>query len=123
MAEEVEFKPNKLGSCLKDDKIKLERFKRSLTLGFEATFTKEVSTLELDYQLYNKIVEINEGYCTSKNDKEEAIIFVEFIDKLLSNGNMEEELLVEDKRDNRQFILRYEDNFGDEEFVFERLAE
>ncbi len=123
VAEEVEFKPNKLGSCLKDDKIKLERFKRSLTLGFEATFTKEVSTLELDYQLYNKIVEINEGYCTSKNDKEEAIIFVEFIDKLLSNGNMEEELLVEDKRDNRQFILRYEDNFGDEEFVFERLAE
>lgn len=123
IAEEVDFKPHKTGSCPKDKKMKLERFKGNITLGYEAAHTKGVEVLELDYQLYKKMGEINKGYCTSKNDKEEAVIFMEFIEKMLSHGNMEEELLVENKNDKKQFILRYEDNFGDEEFVFERAGE
>ena len=77
----------------------------------------------MDYQLYKKIVEINKGYCASKNDKEEAVIFVEFIEKLLAYGNMEEELLIEYKNDNRKFTLKYKDGFGGEEFSFEGLSE
>ena len=33
---------------------------------------------------------------------------------------MENELLIEDKRDNRKFSLIYENDF-DEEFIFERM--
>lgn len=123
IAEELDFKAHRTGSCPKNEKIKLDRFKGNIALGYEAHHTKGIETLEMDYQLYKKIVEINKGYCTSKNDKEEAVIFVEFIEEILSHGNMEEELLIESKNDKKQFILRYEDNFGDEEFVFERVGE
>lgn len=123
VAEEIDFNPHHAGSCPKNDEKTLERFKSNISLGYETSFTKGVEVLELDYQLYKKIVEINKGYCASKNDKEEAVIFVEFIEKLLAYGNMEEELLIEYKNDNRKFTLKYKDGFGGEEFSFEGLSE
>ena len=90
------------------------------TLGYEIVGRELYETLDVDYQLYKKIVEVNNGYHVTKNDKEQGVLFVEFIDKLLLNGNMENELLIEDKRDNRKFSLIYENDF-DEEFIFERM--
>lgn len=123
VAEEIDFNPHHAGSCPKNNEKTLERFKSNISLGYATSFTKGVEVLELDYQLYKKIVEINKGYCTSKNDKEEAVIFVEFIEKLLGYGNMEEELLIEYKNDSRKFTLKYKDGFGGEEFSFEGLSE
>lgn len=123
VAEEIDFNPHHAGSCPKSNEKILERFKSNISLGYEASFTKGIEVLELDYQLYKKIVEINKGYCASKNDKEEAVIFVEFIEKLLAYGNMEEELLIEYKKNSRKFTLKYKDGFGGEEFSFEGLSE
>lgn len=123
VAEEIDFNPHHAGSCPKSSEKTLERFKSNISLGYETSFTKGIEVLELDYQLYKKIVEINKGYCASKNDKEEAVIFVEFIEKLLAYGNMEEELLIEYKKDSRKFTLKYKDGFGGEEFSFEGLSE
>lgn len=123
VAEEIDFNPHPKGSCPKNNEETLDRFKSNICLGYETSVTKGVEVLELDYQLYKKIVEINKGYCASKNDKEEAVIFVEFIDKILSYGNMEEELLIEYKKDNKKFTLKYKDGFGGEEFSFEGLNE
>lgn len=123
VAEEIDFNPHHAGSCPKNNKNTLERFKSNISLGYETSFNKGIEVLELDYQLYKKIVEINKGYCASKNDKEESVIFLEFIEKLLSYGNMEEELLIEYKKDNKKFILKYKDGFGGEEFSFEGLSE
>lgn len=123
VAEEIDFNPHYAGSCPKNNKKNLERFKSNISLGYETSSTKDVEILELDYQLYKKIVEINKGYCASKNDKEEAVIFVEFIEKLLAYGNMDEELLIEYKKDNKKFTLKYKDGFGGEEFSFEGLGE
>lgn len=123
IAEEIDFNPHREGSCKPNNKPILERFKNNICLGYETTFTKGIEVLELDYQLYKKIVEINKGCCPSKNDKEEAVIFMEFIDRILAYGNMEEELLIEHKKDNKKFTLKYKDGFGGEEFIFEGLNE
>ena len=121
VAEQLKIKAtNKKGMCEKFSSECLERFKSNITLGYEIVGRELYETLDVDYQLYKKIVEVNNGYHVTKNDKEQGVLFVEFIDKLLLNGNMENELLIEDKRDNRKFSLIYENDF-DEEFIFERM--
>ena len=121
VAEYLKIKATtKKGMCEKFSSECLERFKNNITLGYEIIGKELYETLDVDYQLYNKIVEVNNGYHVTKNDKEQGVLFVEFIDKLLSNGNMENELLIEDKRDNKKFSLIYENDF-DEEFIFERI--
>lgn len=121
VAEQLKIKAtNKKGMCEKFSSECLERFKSNITLGYEIVGRELYETLDVDYQLYKKIVEVNNGYHVTKNDKEQGVLFVEFIDKLLLNGNMENELLIEDKRNNRKFSLIYENDF-DEEFIFERM--
>lgn len=120
VAEKLDLKLTKAGCCTENKKETLERFKTNINIGFEIPSKGKKEIVELDYQLYKKIVDINNGYYASKNDREEAIIFVEFIDKLLSLGDMENELLIEDKRDKKSFRLIFENDF-DEEFKFERV--
>jgi len=120
VAEKLELKSSKAGCCETNKKEVLERFKTNINIGFEIQIKNSKEILELDYQLYKKIVDINNGYYASKNDKEEAVRFVEFVDKLVALGNMETELLIEDKIDKKIFRLIYENDF-DEEFKFERV--
>lgn len=120
VAEKLDLKPSKKGSCSQQNNEVIERFKTNVNIALEVKDKNYTEVLEVDYQLYKKIVEINNGYYASKNDREEAIIFVEFIEKLIKQGNMETELLVLDKRDKKVFKLTYEDDF-DEEFIFERM--
>lgn len=120
VAENLNLAFSKKGTCPTKNDLVIERFKTNINVAFEVKDKSQSELLELDYQLYKKIVDVNSGYHASKNDREEAVIFVEFIDKLLALGNMENELLIEDKRDKKVFKLIYENDF-DEEFKFERV--
>lgn len=120
VAEKLELKPSKVGACEINIQKSLDRFKSNINIAFEVKSKEKKEILEVDYQLYKKIVDINKGYYASKNDREEAVVFKEYIDRLIALGNMETELLIEDKRDKKVFKLIYEDEF-DEEFRFERV--
>ena len=120
VAEKLDLKLSKKGACSQQNNEVLERFKTNINIALEVKDKNYTEVLEVDYQLYKKIIEINNGYYASKNDREESIIFVEFIEKLIKQGNMETELLILDKRDKKVFKLTYENDF-DEEFTFERV--
>lgn len=124
VAEQLKIKRStKKGVNEKRDEESIERFKINIMLGFEVPENDLVETIELDYQLYKKIVDVNEGYCPGKKDKEEAVIFVEFIENFIVHGDMEKELIIESKLDNKKFLLKYyDDGFGDE-FIFERIED
>lgn len=120
VGEYLEFEPtDEIGVCPSSDKKVRERFKKNITLGYEMNLTKKLETVEIDYQLYKKIVDVNKGYCPNRNDKEEAVIFLEFIDRLLTNGDMMKELLIENEKDNNFFKLLYKSIT--DTFRFERL--
>lgn len=120
VGEYLEFEPtDEVGRCFKSDKKELERFKKNITLGYEMNLTRQYEKVEIDYQLYKKIVDVNKGYCPNKNDKEEAVIFIEFIDKVLTHGDMKKELLIENTKDNNFFRLSYKSIT--DSFRFERI--
>ena len=121
VSEKLDLKLTKKGACENLNKDILERFKTNINIGFEVESKDKVEILELDYQLYKKIIDVNNGYYATKNDREDSVIFIEFVDRLVALGNMENELLIEDKRDKKVFKLTYENDF-DEEFKFERVT-
>lgn len=119
IAEKLEFEEtDEAAICKPVNKEELERFKNNITLGYEMELTNGIEKVEIDYQLYKKIVEVNRGYCPNKNDKEEAIKFVEFIDRVLANGDMKKALLIENTFKNEKFKLSYKSIT--DRFKFER---
>ncbi|WP_252235874.1 DNA phosphorothioation-dependent restriction protein DptF [Clostridium sp. CH2] len=108
VAELLEFEETEgKGICKRVKQTEIERFKNNINLDFVMLRTGDIESIEIDYQLYKKIVDVNKGYCPNRNDKEEAVRFIEFIDKIISYGNMEKELLVENTEKNEMFKLIY----------------
>ncbi|WP_317450926.1 DNA phosphorothioation-dependent restriction protein DptF [Alkalibacillus aidingensis] len=95
----------------------LESFKSIIHVSYRDGDGLNKVQLEIDYPLYNLLSKVLEGYRPNKQDEEDAIKFVEFIDKLMGLGNKREELLVFFKADQRFYTLK-KDDFG--AFVFER---
>ncbi|VYT75309.1 DNA phosphorothioation-dependent restriction protein DptF [Intestinibacter bartlettii] len=117
IAEKVYIKESKKGSCSRNSKEVLERFKKNIVIAFKCNDKEE--TLEIDYQLYEKIEQMQEGYCCTRNDKEKLVLFVEFMQRIILHGNMDEEVIIKEKSTKNTFVLEYND-FGDEKYIFRR---
>lgn len=118
IAENVYIKESKKGSCSKNKEDILERFKKNIVIGFKCN-DREEEILEIDYQLYEKIEEIEDGYCCTRNDKEKLVRFVEFMQRIIMHGNMNEKVIIKEKGTKNTFFLEYSD-FSDEKYVFGR---
>ena len=102
-----------------DSKSELgNRFKTDIILNFKVNDNEEPVTLHMDYTLYSMITKLNKGYKPNKNDKEDLVVFREFIDELIKKGSSDKQLLIEDINTNRKFNLEYDATF--EEFTFEQ---
>lgn len=117
VAEHINLNKSKQGCCQKRKDKELNRFKKNIIISFEFD-NKQYESLEIDYQLYEKIQRIYDGYCVTKNDKEEAVRFVEFMDRIIPYGSMSEEVIIKEKSSKNLFSLCYDD--FDEEFKFRR---
>lgn len=95
------------------------RFKTDILLRFKVNNNEEIISLNIDYTLYSMITKLNSGYKANKNDKEDLVIFSEFIDELIKNGSSDEELLIEDIEHKINFTLEFDPTF--DEFKFEQV--
>ncbi|MBA2176141.1 DNA phosphorothioation-dependent restriction protein DptF [Halobacillus locisalis] len=95
---------------------KLQRFTMSIIIGYKAD--DETVAVEIDYPLYETLSKVRQGYRLSKKDKEDAIQFVEFIERLLPLGSQQKVILIEDQDEDKLFRLEYDHNF--EEYTFSR---
>ena len=95
------------------------RFKTDILLKFKVNNNENSIPLNIDYTLYKMITKLNNGYKPNKNDKEDLVIFNEFIDELIKNGSSDEELLIEDINNNLNFTLEFDSTF--DEFKFEQI--
>ena len=95
------------------------RFKTDILLKFKVNKNEEIIPLNIDYTLYSMITKLNSGYKPNKNDKEDLVIFREFIDELIKNGSSDEELLIEDIGHKINFTLEFDSTF--DEFKFEQV--
>nr|WP_077625101.1 DNA phosphorothioation-dependent restriction protein DptF [Sediminibacillus massiliensis] len=95
----------------------LESFKSTILIGYRDADNQKKIYLDIDYPLYSLLTKVREGYRPNKKDEEDAIKFVEFIDKLMAFGEKKEEMQVFFKADQRFYSIS-KDDFGS--FVFER---
>ncbi|WP_102345889.1 DNA phosphorothioation-dependent restriction protein DptF [Bacillus sp. Marseille-P3661] len=95
----------------------LESFKSSIVLGYHGGNSDDKIFLDIDYPLYLLLTRVRDGYRPNKKDEEDAIRFVEFIEKIMAFGEKKQELLVHFPKDNRFYMIK-RDDFG--AFVFER---
>ena len=116
IAEKIDLKPE-LSNLQSHVEELGSRFKTDILLKFKVNNNEEIIPLSIDYTLYAMITKLNRGYKPNKNDKEDLVIFREFIDELIKNGSSDEELLIEDIDHNINFTLEFDSTF--DEFKFE----
>ncbi|MEM5016868.1 DNA phosphorothioation-dependent restriction protein DptF [Metabacillus indicus] len=95
----------------------LNTFRSTIVLAYHDGNSNNKIYLEIDFPLYKLLMKVKEGYRPNKKDEEDAINFVEFIDKLMKFGEKKKEIIVCFPRDNRFYMIK-RDDFG--AFVFER---
>ena len=118
IAEKIDLKPD-LSNLQSPIEELGSRFKTDILLKFKVNNNDEIIPLNIDYTLYSMITKLNSGYKPNKNDKEDLVIFKEFIDELIKNGSSDEELLIEDINHNINFTLEFDSTF--DEFKFEQV--
>lgn len=83
-----------LKSDLKDE---LFKFTPSLILGYKNDEKGKRYKIDIDFNLYELLMRVKDGYRPNKNDKYNYINFVEFINKIQKLGNQNKEVYIEDK--------------------------
>ena len=118
IAERIDLKPDLVNIQNPAGELG-NRFKTDILLKFKVNHNENTIPLSIDYTLYKMITKLNNGYKPNKNDKEDLVIFNEFIDELIKNGSSDEELLIEDINNNLNFTLEFDPTF--DEFKFEQI--
>lgn len=95
---------------------KIENFKPVLSIVYRINPEQKI-ILEIDYILFELLEKTLNGYCPNKNDEDDAIKFIEFIDKLMQHGEKNKELLIHYLQDSKIYKL-YKDEFSS--FTFEK---
>lgn len=116
IAQKLNLKPN-IDHIEKNSKEILQHFISSINVAYENPKNNEKVFLEIDYPLYKILYMVKKGYRPNKKDEENAVKFIEFIDKLMDFGEGKEELLVYFKSEDRLYSFKIDD-FGS--YLFER---
>ncbi|WP_166244000.1 DNA phosphorothioation-dependent restriction protein DptF [Paenibacillus turpanensis] len=97
-------------------KDKLDTFRNTIKVSY-CFPNQQIVSLEVDYPLYELLQKVLNGYCPNKKDEEDAVNFVEFIEKIMRLGEKNKEILVHFPEDSRIYKL-YKGDFSS--FVFEK---
>lgn len=93
------------------------RFKTSIKVFFYIPSTKNKIPLEVDFPLYSVICKLNQGYKPNKIEKENLLLFEEFINNLIDESPSDI-LIVNNMDSNVNFTFEYNEDF--DSFSFER---
>ena len=116
IAQKIHLKPS-IEHLEFDENEIIQKFKSTIPIVYEDPIRGNKAELEIDYELFKLLSKVQNGYRPNKRDEENAIQFLDFIDKIMKFGDKKDELLVYFKSDDRLFSLK-KDDFGS--YVFER---
>lgn len=91
----------------------LIKFLNTMEIKFKSSGLEISEGIDIDYSLYQLLKEVNNGYRPNKNDKNQFVKFVEFINKLEVSGSQNSNLLFTEKNrdDNKKYRLEYDKEF------------
>ena len=76
----------------------LLKFNPSLIIGYKSEDKGTNYKIDIDFNLYELLMRIKDGYRPNKNDKYNYINFVEFINKIQKLGSQNKEIYIDDKQ-------------------------
>lgn len=106
-----------------DNNEELFKFNPTLTLGYKNEKKEKSNFIEIDFNLYELLMRIRDGYRPNTNDKYNYINFVEFINKIQNLGEQDKYIYIEDRLGSTisNYKLTYDEDF--EEFKFKNTNE
>ncbi|RCX12110.1 DNA phosphorothioation-dependent restriction protein DptF [Anaerobacterium chartisolvens] len=108
-----------VGKLEKKDLIEVEKFIPYIKTQFSRQDDETVYDLDIDYSLYCLLMDVNKGYRPNKNDKSTYINFVAFMEKILSLGHQDRELVFEQRVGEKisKYRMNYNKQFDQYSFV------
>lgn len=104
----------------KNDETDIKKFITTLKLKYKSEKLGKAYEIDIDFSLYQLLIQVINGYRPNKKDKNQFIKFIEFINKLEETGSQNEKLIFTEK--NRDFNKKYKLEY-DTEFEFYRFVE
>ncbi|RXI51911.1 DNA phosphorothioation-dependent restriction protein DptF [Clostridium tetani] len=119
VSEDLELKVDTT-NLPKNDETDIKKFITTLKLKYKSEKLGKAYEIDVDFSLYQLLIQVINGYRPNKKDKNQFIKFIEFINKLEETGSQNEKLIFTEKnRDvNKKYKLEY-----DTEFEFYRFVE
>lgn len=102
-----------------NDEEEIKKFITTLKLKYKSEKIGKAYEIDIDFSLYQLLMQIINGYRPNKNDKNQFIKFIEFINKLEEAGSQNEKLIFTEKNRevNRKYKLEYDTEFEYYRFV------
>lgn len=119
VSEDIELKVD-TSNLPKSNETTLKKFITTLKLKYKSEKFEKAYEIDVDFSLYQLLIQVTSGYRPNKKDKNHFIKFLEFINKLQETGSQSQKLIFTEKnRDiNKKYKLEY-----DTEFEFYRFVE
>ena len=111
--EKIELRPD-TSNLKQDTATEIKKFMTSITLGFKNENIDKGYFIDIDYNLYTLLDDINHGYYPNKRDKNQFINFVDFLSKVECLGSKSQKVYIteKNKKKNKKYRLEFDDDFG-----------
>lgn len=119
LAQKLQFKPYMKHIPSNKGNI-LDNFNNKFTVAYVLGDNNEITEIEIDYSLFKLLRMIMNGYVPNKQDYEDSIKFIEFMDRMMTSGSKNKELLVHVQSENKVFLISKDEFYG---FMFEKEAQ
>ena len=111
LSQSLEIKSD-LNDLKENENDELFKFNQNIILNYKNENKGESYSIDIDFNLYDLLMRVKNGYRPNNNDKYNYINFVEFINKIERLGNQNKEIFVED---------RFELNGGKYKFTYDEI--
>ncbi|MHB7979183.1 DNA phosphorothioation-dependent restriction protein DptF [Clostridium sporogenes] len=119
VSEDLELKVDTT-NLPQNDETDIKKFITTLKLKYKSQKSGKAYEIDVDFSLYQLLIQVINGYRPNKKDKNQFIKFIEFINKLEETGSQDEKLIFTEK--NREVNKKYKLEY-DTEFEFYRFVE
>lgn len=118
ISEKIELKADTTNLSI-NDKNDINKFIGNLKLKYKGNNVGDPYELDIDYNLYKLLRQVNNGYRPNKKDKNHFIKFIEFMNKLQDTGSKNEEVVFTEKNreNNKKYKLAYDEDFETYRFM------
>lgn len=118
LSQSLEIKSD-LNNLKENENDEIFKFNQNIILNYKNESKGESYSIDIDFNLYDLLMRVKNGYRPNKDDKYNYINFVEFINKVEKLGNQNKEIFIEDRFElnGGEYKFTYDEDFDEFKFI------